>query len=463
MDKLKTTHTFSIDFHKKLTSITFLFLLVPLLLGLSMQNATALTKVPLLIITEQLNETSLKKLPVPPDFLHFTFESSGPLKPNQIEKNLEINRIIYLSEVFRAAGYAPQVFLLQLRKSRSESADLTITSFLSAAHIRGIKFAIDLRTSTQPAHPYQETHKKIDDLLFTLKDFLLITATGDSGQDLNGDGVIDAATATGEFTACKNVVSVGGAENFSLTSTKRYHQFSSPPLKNERISDSRNGMAGFSGRGRTAGRIPLVVSGATAIANGNNQTLVEGTHYAAIDTLLHIVTLRDELLALHGIPAPSRALLRTFLVATTEDCQPGQYGRGRFQEILHRPDKSQGFGKLPLTRNSSYHFSTLENHKGIKNRAAWRQKFSVASPSERLMIVLDYVDKGADQLNYDLDLLIRADDGRVFQPQHRSNFRTTEFIEIPVFSRFTYQIMVKRQDHLGGLVPFSLTIRRQKP
>jgi len=123
------------------------------------------------------------------------------------------------------------------------------------------------------AGAYTADSQAADQFMWTYKDMLVIFAAGNSGIDLNSDGVIDLDSTVSPATA-KNVLTVGANENdrnvapFTSTTWNAWG-YTTDPVASDPTTNNPSGMAAFSSRGPCDdGRVkPDVVAPGTFVAS----------------------------------------------------------------------------------------------------------------------------------------------------------------------------------------------------
>ncbi len=228
---------------------------------------------------------------------------------------------------------------------------------------------------------------RITDLFaWTYSDFLPVFAAGNSGRDVNNDGVVDADSLTSPGTA-KNVLTVGAAEGdrpFAMEGYRaaRYSNkwpttFKTNPIKDDYISWSattspyQQGMAAFSSRGPTDdNRIkPDVVAPGTDIISTRSSVAGAGwlwgilpsngaycysggTSMATPLTAGSAALVRQYIVERGGIAKPSAALVKAAMIGGARSLAPGQYGTGAAQEIpFSRPNTVEGWGQTDIEQS----------------------------------------------------------------------------------------------------------------
>lgn len=271
------------------------------------------------------------------------------------------------------------------------------------------------------------------------------------------DGVVDHNDLLIDFNTlgrpgtAKNSLTVGASENYrpgrlvgsACAESDTYYgfndcEYSIQPIAGDEMAADANGIAGFSSRGFTQdGRIkPDMVAPGTAVVSTLSAAAIEahdqcgltpqqqlfyqvmdGTSMATPLTAGAAALVRqyyvDGWHANHSAvtnsspsPAdgfqPSAALLKATLINGAFDMTPGQYGTGAFQEILQRPDYSQGWGRVDvessLFPDAGFGWSNarrLEVHDvatGLSTGHTDRYTVNVSGSADQLRITLVWTD-----------------------------------------------------------------------
>jgi subtilisin family serine protease len=201
-------------------------------------------------------------------------------------------------------------------------------------------------------------------------------AAGNSGNDSNGTGVINANSLTIQATA-KNCITVGASENNRPQGSvptpgkdENYGdewplKFPAEPINSDHISNNSEGMAAFSSRGPTAdGRIkPDLVSPGTNILSVRSRYAVDngwgflpkndprrsyyifmgGTSMSTPITAGAVALIR-QYLQKNGLLNPSAALIKAILIHGSVP-MAGQYTP---PEVRTVPNKDEGWGRINL-------------------------------------------------------------------------------------------------------------------
>ncbi len=235
----------------------------------------------------------------------------------------------------------------------------------------------DLHTNSWGASlagQYTSTSQDVDEYMWNNKSFFIQFSAGNSGVDMDADGVIDLYSIGSPATA-KNCLTVGASEGDRPSGagydmawgTFHPYNFSAAPIASDHVSDNDRGIAAFSSRGPTLdGRHkPDIVAPGTNILStrssvgGNiwgaypansNYIWAGGTSMATPLTAGAAALMREYLVSKKGFSPPSAALIKAALINSAEDITPGQYGFGSDQEIPDSPvpNNVEGWGRLNL-------------------------------------------------------------------------------------------------------------------
>ncbi|MCI0522006.1 MAG: S8 family serine peptidase [Chloroflexi bacterium] len=125
------------------------------------------------------------------------------------------------------------------------------------------------------AGEYTADAQQVDQAMWENKDMLTLFAAGNSGVDLNYDGVIDLDSLGSPATA-KNILTVGAAENYRPTVGVIWGTSYGPPISIDLRANNALGMAAFSSRGPADdGRVkPDITAPGTFIASTRTRMYV---------------------------------------------------------------------------------------------------------------------------------------------------------------------------------------------
>ncbi|NJB68001.1 hypothetical protein GGQ74_001674 [Desulfobaculum xiamenense] len=306
----------------------------------------------------------------------------------------------------------------------------------------------------------------VDDFLWDHKDFLVLYAAGNAGDDFDGDGRIDSFVLDTPGSA-KNCLTVGASESVRLdgeTATTMWsdYGFRTAPFAEDGIADKPYGMAAFSSRGPTLdGRYkPEIVAPGTRIISTRSSVgvrdgvlpeeyvpagglaasyfFMDGTSMATPMTAGAAILMREYLMTVEHMPAPSAALVKTALIHGATDMAPGQYGDGAMREMTSSPSPVQGWGRLHLSRAMNLDDASRVEFHDVSDADAPRDSayvrtfpFNVCTPGGPFRATLGWTDYpgseiAAGGLVNDLDLRVRRPDGTWIYPDNARNLSSLE-------------------------------------
>lgn len=332
---------------------------------------------------------------------------------------------------------------------------------------------------------YDGMASQVDEFAYKNKDFLIIFAAGNSGVDKNADGIIDATsigspgTAKNSLTigASENVVSNGGIQKQISELRTAKESWPAEPIWSSKLSDNADGVACFSSRGPTSdNRLkPELVAPGTNILSARSQVPksdalwgVYNDHYVwsggtSMSTPLvagGAVVAREILIKKYGVSSPSAAMLKALLMNSAKDMFPGQYGTGAKQELQHRPDNNQGYGRVDMENVVATTTRPLMIDEKVGVSTGQAKEYSITVPAGKSLVInMVYTDPAATPsagkaLVNDLDLEVSGPSG-TFSPQDRTN--NHEIVEKVGLSAGIYKVKVTGQNvPMGGSQPFAL-------
>lgn len=335
----------------------------------------------------------------------------------------------------------------------------------------------------------QEAH--LDDFIWNHPDMVIIFSAGNSGVDLDQDGLIDGKSI-GSPADAKNCITVGASENLVLKvgmqkswgrlggigSTTNI--WGADPVKGDTPSNHLNGIAAFSSRGPTEdGRIKpdLVAPGTNNLSLRsrakevdpkqfwgifNEDYLFDGGTSMAVPLVAGSAALvRQYYRTVEKREMISSALIKAALIHGSVDLYPGQFAD--FKEIPEkRPNMHEGFGRVDLLALPK---KSIDDLKGLKEGEA-KEFIVTVDPviPESFRVTLVYTDYPASPavekvLVNDLDLTVHGPDGTV----HFSNRKTeadrlnnVEHIDIEEPEAGIYRVVIN-----GSSVPLGNEFGRQ--
>lgn len=361
----------------------------------------------------------------------------------------------------------------------------------------GVKYAVDpnLRISTNSwgytggFGQYNTFTRETDRFVRDFPDMIITYAAGNAGTDANGDGVVDSGSMNMPGTA-KNVITVGASENVRGTNTFTWGgawpgDFPEDPINSDLVADNVDGMAAFSGRGPTlSGRLkPDVVAPGTNIVSTRNESTgtgwgvyddfylyMGGTSMATPLVAGSSAVLREYFQDVHLIN-PGAALVKAMLINGAVDMTPGQYGAGATQDVLRRPDNSQGWGRVHMANSLIYEGGRdllFEEHAGLNTSETHQVDFQVVDGTVPLRITLVWIDAPGTEASHgalvnDLDLEVTDHENTVHignsiitggSPDRDNNI---EAVDLPGTAG-NYTVTVSGFNVPDGPQPFALVV-----
>ncbi len=315
---------------------------------------------------------------------------------------------------------------------------------------------------------YTTSSQNVDQYMWDHKDFLILYSAGNSGVDLDRDGVIDGWSIGSPGTA-KNCLTVGASEGnrpHGSVPTPGYDttwgtgswlvKYFVAPITSDHLSDNPLGMAAFSSRGPTLdGRYkPDIVAPGTNILStrsslatgqlwGDYNTYYRwsgGTSMSTPLTAGAAALMRQYLTA--GGETASAALIKAALINSATNISPGQYGTGAYLETPGVvPNNVEGWGRVNLANGinpvAPFNIIYADNQTGLNTGDNLIYPIYVSDSSKPLKVNLvwtDYPGSPTAQggLVNDLDLTV-TDPGAVVHYPDNAVHKAT----VGTFSYFT--------------------------
>ncbi|WP_164997834.1 PGF-pre-PGF domain-containing protein [Methanolobus psychrotolerans] len=336
---------------------------------------------------------------------------------------------------------------------------------------------------------YTIMSQQVDQFMWEHPDMLILFSAGNSGKDANSNGVIDN-DSIGEPGTAKNCLTVGASENERGDTFNRSPyltwgttwNYSASPLFGDYMANNREGMAAFSSRGPTDdGRVkPEVVAPGTFIASTRSSVggssgwgiindtylYMGGTSMSTPITAGSAAIVRQYYTDVENLSSPSAALLKATLINGAYNMAPGQYGTGATQEILGRPDYSQGWGRIDIA-NSIYsqypkvirYFDNIP----LNYSESWNVSYYISGTSEPLRATLVWTDYPGDasvvtQLVNNLDLTVIGPEDTYYGNDGTDTINNIEGVELVNPFAGTYTIIVNGTNVPQGPQNFSIVI-----
>lgn len=335
-------------------------------------------------------------------------------------------------------GVAPKasLFLQSLLDSNGGLGGIPVDLrdlFEPAYHDQGARIHTNSWGSKIPGLPYDQGSREIDEAVWEHQDLVLCFSAGNSGKDSDANGTVEPGSI-GSEAAAKNCITVGASESKRIDFDHSYGEywpdsFPTAPIASDRQADNPEGMAAFSSRGPTREKriAPDVVAPGTCILSTRSSlapqsndfgtspdpdyTFLSGTSMATPLVAGAVAVLREALIA-RGTPDPSAALVKALLINGAVAIA-GQYTPS---EVGLSPNSNSGFGRVDLA-NSLASVEPDGVGGGFRAGGPLRQgeedSFEVDVPEGKsLKVTLVWTDPPGEALQNDLDLIVRAENGR---------------------------------------------------
>ena len=373
------------------------------------------------------------------------------------------------------------------------------------ANYYGAKYGIDpnLRISTNSwgytggFGQYNSFTRETDRFVRDFPDMVISYAAGNSAVDSNSSGVINPGSMAMPGTG-KNVITVGASESLRMSGglnpggpcstwgTCWPADFPANPISSDRISDNIDGMAAFSGRGPTlSGRLkPDVVAPGTNIVSARNESagsgwgvfdafyLYSGGTSMSTPLVAGAAAIIREFFDVEHSLNPSAALVKAMLINGAVDMTPGQYGTGSAQEVIRRPDNSQGWGRVSMSNSLLYNDPRallFEEHAGLNTAQTHEVQFQVIDASVPLRVTLVWSDTQGTEASHgalvnDLDLELSGPGGALHignaiitggTPDRNNN---VEGVDLATPAVGSYTVTVRGFNVPSGPQPFALVV-----
>ena len=342
-----------------------------------------------------------------------------------------------------------------------------------------------------PPGEYKAQCWAVDQFIWDHKDFLILVAAGNEGEDIKSMGKgIDPSNLNSPATA-KNCLTVGACENnrageFSDTYGAWWpRSFPIAPFKSDNMADSIDHLVAFSGRGpcTTGRRKPDVVAPGTFILSTRSSQIPDnnyawkafpaakkdymfmgGTSMATPMVAGCTALVRQYLRHTAGIETPSAALMKAAVIHSA------QYISYRYANPSSSrwADNEQGWGRVDLQQvlNPLPPLKVLffDDNNGLETGEERVYEIEVEDSCKNLRITLVYTDYPAEDLINNLNLFAYNPDNRFFAGNDFENTgkpdgdNNVEGIIIEEPDKGTWKIRVVASDVPKGPQDFALVV-----
>jgi PGF-pre-PGF domain-containing protein len=380
-------------------------------------------------------------------------------------------------------GMAPEAMLIFQAAGTDKGALIGVPADLNVlfqqAYDEEARIHINSWGYTGDSGNYSTDSWQVDTFMWNNPDMLLLFSAGNYGVDKNKDGVVDQDSITTPGTA-KNCLTVGASENYRPTFTSTYGSswsFTTNPIFSDYITNNPEGIAAFSSRGPTDdGRIkPDLVAPGTHITSTKSSlslgtgdyTRMSGTSMATPLVAGAAALTRQYYTEIEKLTTPSAALIKATLINGAHDMTPGQYGTGNYQEIVGRPDYSQGWGRVDVEislfpeypKVTAYH----DRSAGLVTSQSWEIDYNYIKDGEPLRATLVWTDypgspASGKALVNDLDLTVTGSGNTYYGNGAPESINNIEAVEIKSTSYGSYQFTVTGENIPQGPQPFAVVL-----
>jgi len=348
---------------------------------------------------------------------------------------------------------------------------LDLSALFSDAYHKGVRIHSNSWGGGDPG-AYDAQCERLDRFVWEHKDFCVVVAAGNDGTDKDGDGKINLISVTSPATA-KNCITVGACENrrpnFNAQTYGEWWPQDYPvaPYHNDPMANNPDQVVAFSSRGPTQdNRVkPDVVAPGTFILSTRSRRIASnnvawaafppsklyfhmgGTSMATPLTAGAVGLLREYLRRKEKIQRPTAALLKATLIAGATRLQ-GYAPKGA---VL---DQHQGFGRVNidavLAPPEPASATFLQMKPGLSTGQLHTLEVKVKSGDAPLRVALAYSDYPGPSLVNNLNLIVRAPDGKTYPGNQKAggpmNFDVRNNVEVvhvqkPVDGAWTIEVV----------------------
>ena len=274
----------------------------------------------------------------------------------------------------------------------------------------------------------------LDEFVWDYPEVLICVAVGNSGEDIDGDDVVDAESVYSSEAYAKNALVVGAQESHRSddvikNSDFENNTFTGATLAADKVATPADGktpgMFAVSSRGPLeGGRIaPMLVAPGTAIYSTERKGGVVALYGTSMATPLvsgAAAVLRQYLREVLKIEQPTMAAVRAGLIVASETLYPGQFGTGKTLEIPKTsPNSVEGWGALKLGKvlqggeRKTETFGVRDRISLTKATATTAFTIENVQANTTLSVALSWVDYPSAALTNDYDLELVSPSGTV--------------------------------------------------
>jgi subtilisin family serine protease len=349
---------------------------------------------------------------------------------------------------------------------------------------------------------YTMNSQEADEFVATHRDMLVVISAGNEGQAATRQksqvGMVDWMSI-GAPASCKNALTVGASRSTRTTggySTLKYGvawpgAFPDPPIADETISGSRDGIAAFSSRGPCTDRRvkPDVVAPGTDILSTKSKVAglqkfwgpgpqseyayMGGTSMAAPLVAGCAALVREYYVTTRSHARPSAALLKATLVNSTRKL-PGADAMADFPVV---PNMHQGFGAIymgfaypnptePWLKLEFVDEWQLPAESFVTTGERRRYEIDVAADSTRFSICLVWTDAPGRALQNNLNLLVETPAGQKIAGNEKlpmalgpiDQENNVEIVRFEMPPGGTYRIQIAASNLLTDSQDFALVV-----